>query len=143
MGQRKILFRGRCLDDSWVYGSLVQFHNGIKNVASIYDRAHDTEHMVNPSTIGQFTGEANLFEGDLMRSYHFTDSGVDQYLYHVIRWSDKYLCWYAMSRDNKETECGYHGNPQLFVYLKNAIKMEVTGTIHDATHQPESQQVKQ
>lgn len=71
---REIMFRGRRIDNGeWVFGSLIQ--SDIRcYIVEEWNEATDesTSHCVEPTTVGQFTGNFDrignkLFEGDLIK----------------------------------------------------------------------------
>ena len=80
---REILFRGKRLDDGeWVYGDLKQ--TGIIHKFSIVYKDEDYLHVrvVDPETVGQFTGlkgmsNRKIFEGDIIVNSEYT--GVVKY----------------------------------------------------------------
>lgn len=90
-----------------------------------------------PESIGEWTGlkvkGSELYELDILRCSHFVDNKNKQhYLYHVVKWSNEHYCWQAVSINNEEGESiKAHGNPPLWVYLKNEGSAEIIGNIHD------------
>lgn len=84
---REILFRGKRIDNGeWVYGYYAEFHNRPKvnkpNTCQIFAPDENAFlcgssiggmwHIVDPETVGQFTGvydynEKRIFEGDVVR----------------------------------------------------------------------------
>ncbi len=80
----------------------------------------------------EYTGFKNWCENDIIRTDHFIDTnGKQQYLYHQIVWSEKYLGWFAKNcgNDGNFNEMD-NGNIQLWVFVKGADR-KLTGTIHD------------
>ncbi len=81
----------------------------------------------------QYTGHKNWCENDIIRTDHFIDvNKKQQYLYHQIVWSEKYLSWFAKNcgNDGDFNELD-NGNIPLWVLLKSAVNPEISGTIHE------------
>ena|SRR5690606_17817289 len=133
---REILFRGKRKDNKgWVYGDLNQ--NDAHNRISILEHGCII-HAVDPETIGQFTGlldkEGNkIFEGDVIRSVHFKEGNKTHYLYHIVKWDNRLSGWIAQNIDTHNGNFTDQGNPQIWVYIKNA-DFDIMGPIHDHPH---------
>lgn len=90
-------------------------------------------HGFRPIADCQFTGLRDkngkeIYESDVLKSFHFNDGHKDHYLYHEVKWSEIYLCWVAVSVSNTSDDL-IQGNPQLWVYVKNT-QFEVCGNIY-------------
>lgn len=136
---REILFRGKRIDKTWIYGSLLKVtydgntYNLIfaDNFLFVFGEAKAMEHAsVDPSTVGQLTGLTDkngkkIFEGDIGR-YRQTDGAkrngkpitcIGKVVYNV-----KTASFAVESKD--EAGCKY------FDYFPTK-DFEVIGNIHD------------
>ena len=74
---REILFRGKRVDNGeWAYGSLILEKNAFDErlILAIISDADENETLVNPETVGQYTGLKDLhgtriFESDIVKVY--------------------------------------------------------------------------
>lgn len=130
--------RGKRIDSGeWVYGWLIRDENDGKYYIAKFFGVLDETHEVVPETVGQFIkhleNDRELYEGDVLRSHHFWEGKKEHFLYHEVKWDDEFLCWKAVSINNSEGESiKAHGNPQLFVYLRNTNNTHVViGSIFD------------
>ena len=138
--KREIKFRGkRIYNGEWVYGFLIGnidptkghteyrswfIHNGVSISEAI---------QVDPPTVEQLATtceQLEIYRGDILKSLHFNDGHKDHFLYHVVEWSDKYMCWTAKNVKNNSPDPNINGNTQLWVYLKNT-QFEIVGNVHD------------
>ena len=133
---REILFRGKTDKGEWVYGDLIQLHNGRRFIinnkfgACIDDKGNfiNTEapfvYDVIPETVGQYTGLTDkngtkIFEGDLLRvtddngETNLCSCGVGYVLFYDGVW---YIC--------DEVNDGLYD-------VNNIYYIEVIGNIHD------------
>ena len=131
---REILFRGkRIFDGDWVYGFAYKQYSAAK-VEEWYIRAFETDYLVVPETVGQYTGLTDrngtkIFEGDIVVFADFFDDKIHR---GVVYWCDSAF-WF----DCTETE-GDEGMYSLAYISVNVL--EVIGNIYD---NPELLEVKQ
>ena len=126
---RTIKFRGKRIDNGeWVYGDLE--YNRVKNIARIHTYDEDGEyfmqHLVAPSTVGQFTGLLDkngkeIYEGDILESFsvYLAYQQVGNYPPPNIEVEE-----YAIKRSINEVEFSYgsfniDGFPMMFEDMMN------------------------
>ena len=143
-------YRGRRLDTGkWIEGgyySLEVFYfypDGHGEDSSTTDKArvghfiqptyNEPASEVHPDTVGQSTGEILagqvIYDGDTLKSFHFSGEGVDHSLYHDVYWSDRYGSWMTCNQGEKDIpEKDRKGSPPLWVYLRHSKKIEIIAT---------------
>ena len=115
MNSRIIKFRGRRFDnDKWVYGNLVIDDSGNCEIID-YESNREIRHVVDGSTIGQFTGLKDaqgqeIYEGDIIRSDSKVGRPGDMPIRHFIRYNDERASFTAVLIDrfiftDLQTEC--------------------------------------
>mgnify|MGYP005997147845 CR=1 FL=1 len=85
--------------------------------------------------VDRFTGlqdskGSDIYENDVLQSYHFTDSkGKDNYINHIVKWSDRFNGWFALNAESMSED---DGSIQLFTYKRaNKCSMRVIGNIYE------------
>lgn len=135
MGIRKIVFRGKRLDDSgWVYGDLIHENSGnvaMKTNLDTWSKNDDNiapygeAVLVKPQTVGQYTGLVDtngkeIYEGDIIESKGF--DGLP--LRHTVVYSQNTASFIAQLVGTYN--CSSISQGWIFEYLK-----VVVGNIHD------------
>jgi len=74
-----------------------------------------------------------IFEGDIITTYHFTDAeGKDRYIEHKVVWSHKYAAWWCINLENEALyglEEEHTGDTFLYVLLKQPVPNSVKGPL--------------
>ena len=116
---REILFRGKRISNSkWVEGFMYSQHFPLEFRDDFYIRCYDTDYLVLPETVGQFTGLTDkngmkIFEGDILT---IENEGV----YAAIKYNESNAAFYGEDEDHED-------------YLGEAWGTDVViiGNIHD------------
>ena len=117
MAEREILFRGkRVANGKWVEGHMFSQHNPIEFKDNFYIRIYDTDYLVIPETVGQYTGLTDkngkrIFEGDI-----------------IVVEGEKWCVGYD---DMRARFALFHTSWELMRNIPNYCEREVIGNIHD------------
>lgn len=86
--------------------------------------------------IEQYTGLKDIYEHDIVKSFHYENMGEKHYIYHVVVWNHKYSCWMAISKrnfENENLESG-NGNVMLWILAKQDDFIGKCGNIHQTNN---------
>jgi uncharacterized phage protein (TIGR01671 family) len=134
---REIKFRA-CLNEDKRFIDLNGFEiafRGLSNQGSVTDvieQGNLSMIKVDDVELLQYIGlkdknGVEIYEGDILKRFHFECvDGFNHYIYHAIKWSEKYNGWIALNLNSMSES---DGSPQLFVYAKG--ECEVIGNIHE------------
>lgn len=127
---RKILFRGKRVDNGeWVYGYLCSNRTiGVISMIGNYD-----EYVVDPDTVGQYTGERDnmigkkIFEGDVIQTFDGQYTAVVKYgNYQNPGNDDGFHCGFYLEWDK-----GTDYLRKEIAYWTREQEVEVIGNIYD------------
>lgn len=117
---REILFRGKRISNSkWVEGFMYSQHFPLEFRDDFYIRCYDTDYLVIPETVGQYTGLTDkngvrIFEGDIIQSLESSVTGL-------VQWFPEHSAFMVWCKPANEVGFLYE--------CVNIIK--VIGNIHD------------
>ena len=129
---REILFRGkRIFNSKWVEGFMYSQHFPLEFRDDFYIRCYDTDYLVLPETVGQYTGLTDkngvrIFEGDIV-SLVKHDSLIYKVVYVPCRYelvNSKGVNCFVLDiykSENIEVIGNIHDNPELLGGENNGI----------------------
>lgn len=126
--KRKIIFRGKLKDTGeWIYGDLLQT---TKDTLILPINERWDQCVVNPDTIGQFTGllDANgkeIYEGDILRCIGQRADNAGEIYYREVTFERGSFCIYCADMDMYSSIRNHIAN--------GFLNWEVCGNIHDTT----------
>ena len=133
---REILFRGKRISNSkWVEGFMYSQHFPLEFRDDFYIRCYDTDYLVIPETVGQYTGLTDkngvrIFEGDIVKT-HYANAQKSDFIEQVVFHNGKF-CAYFSNQLCKQWANLYDGTEHLpqdkSVYMDS---VEVIGNIYD------------
>ena len=138
---REILFRGkRVVNGKWVEGFMYSQHFPLEFRDDFYIRCYDTDYLVIPETVGQYTGLTDkngvrIFEGDILRGFEYpfcsNINGEFNYFAEIVWFDDSSAFGIYTFKNPKSNVRGIsEGNTDYLEYF-NADKWEVIGNIYD------------
>lgn len=146
---REILFRGKRISNSkWVEGFMYSQHFPLEFRDDFYIRCYDTDYLVIPETVGQYTGLTDkngvrIFEGDIFKfddevwesSYTSCGTEYDSFAvenYGVVGFDEDMARFdfikYKFSENSVEADL--HENHTID-FSEFVCELEVIGNIHD------------
>ena len=139
---REIKFKVKAdKEGDWLYGYPIKCEEGI--AFFVEGKYEDGAILIEEDTLCQYTGikdkkGKDVYEGDIIKTFHFNSGKRNYYLYHTVTWSDIYNGWFTKHAGKLETKDNEKdGGIQLFVYLRSIYGrysnncFEVIGNIYD------------
>ncbi|MGN0493125.1 MAG: YopX family protein [Acutalibacteraceae bacterium] len=136
---REILFRGkRVANGKWIEGYIFAQHNLTERRDDYYIRAYDTDYLVIPETVGQYTGLADkngvkIFEGDILKGfeYPFCCDGEFDYFAEIVWFENSPAFGTYTFKNPKSNVRGISEGNTDYLENFNSGEWEIIGNIHD------------
>ena len=134
---REILFRGkRKSNGKWIEGYVFKQFVSIKD--EYYIRYGDTDYLVIPETVGQYTGLTDksgnkIFEGDILKGFKYPYLSDGNYNYFAeIVWFDDVSAFGTYTFKNPKSKVrGISDDSADYIKEWNPLAWEIIGNIHD------------
>jgi uncharacterized phage protein (TIGR01671 family) len=72
-----------------------------------------------------------IYEGDILKSFHFRTAAGAHHLYHRVIWSNQIIGWATINLNNTTDSVRVNGNCSLNVYTMNSTDIEVIGNVFE------------